>query len=240
MWPLISSNRAIDMPRLEILDLDVKSPLIKPESCSTNATVAAQHARLLASAKTWRCTALVSAMPVTILLGTVMFFSCLVQLSHWFLSISDTSVFHPFFSSHASRYIRFPSAVVGEIIPRGSYILPRWLRMALFVTGCLSLNCCTGNSSVSFRLSQLCPSILPGLAMSSLSSSGRLDSHLWTGNLAFSNISVASFLNCFRPVTCLHQVVDIGILSQCLCCVLELLFVLIIVVVENRTQNEWT
>ena len=25
MWPLISSSRAIDMPRLEILDLDVKS-----------------------------------------------------------------------------------------------------------------------------------------------------------------------------------------------------------------------
>ena len=152
MWPLISSNRAIDMPRLEILDLGVKSPLIEPDSCSTDAMVAAQHARLLAPAKTWKCTALVSAMPVAILLGPFMFFSCFVQLSHCFLSIGDTSMFHHFFSSHASQYIRFPSAVVCEIIPRGSYILPMWLRVALFVTGCLSLNCCTGNSSVSFRL----------------------------------------------------------------------------------------
>ena len=136
-------------------------------------------------------------MPVGKLLGTAMFLSSFVQLSYWFLSIGDTSVFRPFFSSHAFLYIRFPSAVVGEIIPRGSYILPRWIRMALFVTGCTSLNRCTGNSSLSFRLSQSCHSILPGLAMSSLCSSGKLDSHLWTGNLAFSDISVASFLNCF-------------------------------------------
>ena len=167
-----------------------------PDSCPTTATVVAQHARSLAFAKTCRCTAYV------------------LQL---FRPIE------PLVSQHR-RYFGVPSFLLVTYfsvdlfslccgILRGSYtcILPSQLRMALFVTGCSSLNHFTDNSMVSFHLSQLCPSILPGLAILSLSSTGRLHSHLWTGNLAFSNISVASSLNCFSSsddlssLSCRHR-----------------------------------
>ena len=98
------------------------------ELCPMTAMAAAQQARLLASANTGntgRCTASAFVMFLTMVLGTVTFFSCFVHLVHSFLRGSDISVVHPFFSSHASLYIRFPSTVVGDNMPRGSYMLLR-------------------------------------------------------------------------------------------------------------------
>ena len=74
-------------------------------------------------------------------------------------------------------------------------MLPRWLRIDFLVIASTSVNGCMINSNVSFCLFQLSPSILLGWVISPLSSSQWLDSHLWTGNLAFSNIWVASDLN---------------------------------------------
>lgn len=153
-------------------------PLTTAELCSKTAMTAVQQARLHASANTCRCTASSFVMFLTMVLGMVTFFNCFVHLVHSFLRGSDISVVHPFFSSHASLYIRFSSTVVGDNTLRGSYILPRWLRIVFLVTRFSAVKRHLVNSNVLFSLSQLSPSILLGLVIPSLSSSQRLDSHL--------------------------------------------------------------
>ena len=70
MCPATSSSLDIVVFHLEILVLEASSPGTVPVSCLTRAIVAAEQARLLASAKRWRSTDLTSLHCLTRLLGT--------------------------------------------------------------------------------------------------------------------------------------------------------------------------
>ena len=93
IWPLTSSSLAIDVLLFDIRDFEVRSPLVRPASCSTTATAAAQHARMLASAKICKWTAPISPTNEAILLGTLTSLSCFVHLNHWFFNLGETSAF---------------------------------------------------------------------------------------------------------------------------------------------------
>ena len=66
---------AMDVFHFETLDFDVSRPLTTPVSPLTTAMVTAEHAMLLASANTWRCTACTRPTPLVTLLGTLTGFS---------------------------------------------------------------------------------------------------------------------------------------------------------------------
>ncbi len=110
---------------LEILDLDVNRPSTTQVSPSMIAIVATEQAVLLASANTWRCTALICFNPFRILLGTRTVLSCLFHVNHTFVNFLGNSVFHSLVDWHVSLYSFFHSTTVGDISPRGSYIRGR-------------------------------------------------------------------------------------------------------------------
>ena len=89
MWPLTSSSLAIDVLLFDIRDFEVRSPLVTRASCSTTAIAAAQHARMLASAKICKWTAPISPTNEAILLGTLTSLSCFVHLKHWFFNLGE-------------------------------------------------------------------------------------------------------------------------------------------------------
>ena len=135
IWPPISSSLGIEVFRLAILHFEVKSPITLSVSWSFTAMLTIEQAISLASENWWICTAFTFLQSLIKLLGTLIFRNWRVHFSQSLVIAGETSLFHSWVSSHASLYICFASTRVDDMIPKGSYILPRWLKIPFFVTG---------------------------------------------------------------------------------------------------------
>ena len=124
IWPLINSSLGIEVFLFEILDFDVRRPftsscrLFNYRYCYTR-THQVTGVRKNVEMKSFFLRFF------TIARGTFTFLSCLVHRNQSSLKGSDTFEFQLLFSSQTSLKILFPSAMVGEAIPNGSYIFPR-------------------------------------------------------------------------------------------------------------------
>ena len=91
MCPITSSSLSIVVLRFEILLLNVNRPLTTPLECSMTAIVTVEHATLLASANTSKCTLSIFCISLAILLGTLTFLTWQV---HRFQSFFNTPLIY--------------------------------------------------------------------------------------------------------------------------------------------------
>ena len=95
--PLTNPKRAMEVLRLDILDLDVKIPFIVPVMVSTATMVLWNRLGCLQSANLRMWMDFVLLHSLFILRGTCTFLSCPFHLNHFVFKSGETSSFHPFF-----------------------------------------------------------------------------------------------------------------------------------------------